>query len=240
MSDEHQGKRVVIVGGTGALGLAISRRCAEVGYDVLATYNRSIGPSIKGVTWVQLDVRSKTSFASKLIVEGDDEVGAYGLIYCAGITVDAPLTRLSAEDWETTIAVNLSGAFYAAQAVVEQMMLARSGRILFLGSVASRVGVKGQANYAASKAGLEGLCRTFAEELGPFQITTNVLATGPIDSPMLLEAQEARRVQLKKQIPLRRFGTPGEVVGAVMFLLSDCAAYINGQTIVLDGGLYKA
>lgn len=240
MKPENNAARVVVVGGSGAIGEAIVSACAVSGFDVIATYHRTDRHLAGTATWLHLDVTDQASIARTFHEMGaKKERPVFGLVYCAGVTVDAPFVRLTAENWELVLKTNLTGAFLVTQAAVGSMMLEGCGRIIYIGSISSRMGVRGQANYVASKAGLEGLCRTLSEELGPFGISTNVIAAGPIDSPMISRVASQRQEEVLRRIPMRRFGTREEIAKAVVFLLSKDASFINGQTISVDGGLHK-
>jgi 3-oxoacyl-[acyl-carrier protein] reductase len=159
------------------------------------------------------------------------------LVNCAGITRDNLLARLSEEQWDTVMDVNLKGAYLTMKAVTRGMMKRRSGRIINIASVVGLVGNKGQSNYAASKAGLIGLTKAVAKELASRNVRVNAVAPGFIDTDMTAGLSAEARAALSAQIALGRLGTAQDVAAAVAFLASDAASYITGQVIVVDGGM---
>lgn len=159
------------------------------------------------------------------------------LVNNAGVTKDGLFLRMSDADFDAVVAVNLKGAFLTCRAFARAMMKARSGRIINIGSIVGVTGNAGQANYAASKAGLIGLTKSLAQELGSRGVTVNLIAPGFIDTDMTASLSEEIRVAMRERIALRRFGTPEDVSGAVRFLASDAGAYVTGQVLVVDGGL---
>jgi len=167
---------------------------------------------------------------------------AYGrvdvLVNNAGITRDGLALRMTPEDWQRVIDTNLSSVFHAAQAVLRPMMKARYGRIINISSVVAAMGNPGQANYCASKGGIEALTRSLAREVGSRGITVNAVAPGFIDTDMTRALGEAARGQLRERIPLGRLGEPEDVAHAVAFLASEEAAYITGQVLHVNGGMY--
>jgi len=160
------------------------------------------------------------------------------LVNNAGITRDALLMRMKPEDWELVLAVNLTGAFHLTQLAVKAMAAQRFGRIVNLASVVGLMGNPGQANYVASKAGIVGLTKVVAREMASRNITCNAVAPGFIVTPMTDVLTDAQKEQMAALIPLKRFGTPDDVARAVAFLLSEDAAYITGQTLSVNGGMY--
>ena len=160
------------------------------------------------------------------------------LVNNAGITADGLLLRVKDEDWAKVIAVNLSGAFYCARAAAKLMMKARSGRIINMSSVVGQMGNAGQASYVSSKAGLIGLTKTMAKELAPRGITVNAIAPGFITTEMTEKLTEEVKQEHLRFIPLARYGTAEEVAAAAAFLAGDGAAYITGQVLAVNGGMY--
>jgi len=160
------------------------------------------------------------------------------LVNNAGVTRDNLLARMKREDWQVVIDVNLTGAFNCMQAVMRPMMKQRSGRIISISSVVGQMGNAGQANYAASKAGLIGLSKSLAREMAGRNITVNVVAPGLIDTHMTRALPESVRAEWAAKVPLGRFGTAEDVASAVCFLASDEAGYVTGQVLAVNGGMY--
>jgi 3-oxoacyl-[acyl-carrier protein] reductase len=159
------------------------------------------------------------------------------LVNNAGLTRDNLIMRIKDEDWDVVINANLRGAFATCRAASRGMLKRRAGRIINLASVVGLTGNKGQVNYAASKAGLIGLTKSLARELGSRGVTANVVAPGYIDTDMTAAMPAEARAALASRIPLERLGTPADIAGMVTFLASDLAAYVTGQVLVVDGGL---
>jgi 3-oxoacyl-[acyl-carrier protein] reductase len=159
------------------------------------------------------------------------------LVNNAGLTRDGLLIRMSEDDWDLVIDVNLKGPFLATKLVGQKMMKRRAGRIINVASVVGLVGNPGQANYASSKAGIIGLTKAVAKELASRNVLVNAVAPGFIDTEMTRQLPEAAKTALMDNIPLRRLGDVNDVAGAVLFLASDFASYITGQVLVVDGGM---
>ncbi len=160
------------------------------------------------------------------------------LISNAGITRDQLMLRLKRADWDEVIATNLTASFTLCQAAIKPMIRQRSGRIVAIGSVVGQMGNAGQANYAASKAGLIGFCKALAREVASRNVTVNVVAPGFVETDMTKGIADATKAQWSEQIPLGRIGTPAEIAAAVGFLASDEASYITGQVLAVNGGMY--
>lgn len=228
-------RTVLITGGSRGIGLACARRFAELGDNVAVTYNSTPPPD--DLFAVQCDVTSAESveaaFAAVEAQFGPVEV----LVSNAGITHDGLLLRMSEDSFTSVIDANLTAAFRVTKRAAQGMLRARRGRIVLMSSVVGLLGSAGQANYAASKAGLVGLARSLARELGSRSITVNVVAPGPVATDMTAALGEKRLAELTAAVPLARMATPEEIAGVVAFLASADAAYITGAVIPVDGGL---
>jgi 3-oxoacyl-[acyl-carrier protein] reductase len=180
----------------------------------------------------------EVSSVAKLVEDVEKELGAIDiLVNNAGLTRDNLLMRLKDDDWDAVIDANLRGAFVAIRAATRGMMKRRWGRVINIASVVGLVGNKGQANYAASKAGLIGLTKSVAKELASRNILANAVAPGFIETDMTAAMTPDARAALSQQIPLERLGTPSDIAGVVGFLASEYATYITGQVFVVDGGM---
>jgi 3-oxoacyl-[acyl-carrier protein] reductase len=160
------------------------------------------------------------------------------LVSNAGITRDQLMLRMKRSDWDEVVATNLTASFTLCQAALKPMIRARSGRIIAISSVVGQMGNAGQANYAASKAGLIGFCKSLAREVASRQVTVNVVAPGLIETDMTRAITESAKTDWSAQIPLGRMGSPADVAAAVSFLASDEASYITGQVLAVNGGMY--
>ncbi len=235
MGAEGVARSVLVTGGNRGIGLAIARAFAEQGDKVAVTHRGSGAP--EGLLGVKCDVTSAeevdAAFTEVEAAHGPVEV----LIANAGITDDTLLLRMGDEQFSRVVEANLTGSFRVAQRASKGMLRKRYGRIVFISSVVGLMGSPGQVNYAASKAGLVGVARSIARELGSRNITANVVAPGFISTEMTEVLSEERRKQILSQVPSGRYGSTDEVAAAVTFLASDSAAYINGAVIPVDGGL---
>jgi 3-oxoacyl-[acyl-carrier protein] reductase len=229
------GRSVLVTGGNRGIGLAIARAFVESGDEVAVT-SRS-GQAPEGLFAVACDVTDSASVEAAFVAAEARNGPVEVLVANAGITHDTLLLRMSEEDWTSVLDTNLSGAFRVAKRASKSMLRARKGRLIFVSSVVGLLGSAGQANYAASKAGLVGLARSLARELGSRSITANVVAPGFVDTDMTAALGEERRAEIVGQVPLGRYASPQEVAGVVRFLASDEAAYISGAVIPVDGGL---
>jgi 3-oxoacyl-[acyl-carrier protein] reductase len=236
---------VIVTGASRGIGLDIARELAAAGYD-LALVARSadalekIAAELNGPTRVKAYPGDISSWEDAEKIVGavqEDFGGVFGLVNNAGVTQDGLFMRMSPENWQKPIDINLGGTFYFTRAVAPIMMRQREGRIISISSVIGVTGNAGQANYAASKAGIIALTKSVAKELGGRNVTANAVAPGFISTDMTADLPEKVRAQMLGQIPLKRFGEGKDVAGVVKFLLSPEASYITGQTLVVDGGM---
>ncbi|MEY3744833.1 MAG: hypothetical protein RL430_1753 [Actinomycetota bacterium] len=226
---------VLVTGGSRGIGLACAQRFAALGDQVAVTYNSSPPPD--GFFGVKCDVTDaeQVDAAFKAIEEkfGPVEI----LVSNAGITKDTLLLRMSEADFSAVVDANLTAAFRVVKRASQGMLRARKGRVILMSSVVGLLGSAGQANYAASKAGLVGFARSLARELGSRSITVNVVAPGPVETDMTASLGEDRLKELTAQVPLARMATADEIAGVVEFLAGPDASYITGAVIPVDGGL---
>jgi len=226
---------VLVTGGAKGIGLACAQRFAAAGDRVAVTYNST--PPPENFLAVKCDVTQldqvDVAFSTIEAELGPVQV----LVSNAGITNDTLLLRMSEDAFTSVLDTNLAGAFRMAKRATGPMLKARQGRLIFLSSVVGLLGSAGQANYAASKAGLVGLARSLARELASRNITANVVAPGPVATEMTDALGDKRKAELAAAVPLGRFATPDEIAAVVEFLASPEAAYITGAVIPVDGGL---
>jgi len=226
---------VLVTGGSRGIGLACAQRFAADGDKVAVTYHSSPPPD--GFLAIKCDVTSQAE-VDATFSEIEGKLGPVEvLVSNAGITKDKLLMTMSEDDFTSVLDTNLTAAYRVAKRAVRPMMKARSGRIVLVSSVVGLLGQAGQANYAASKAGLVGLARSLARELGSRNITVNVIAPGPVETDMTAVLSDDLKAKMTNQVPLGRFASPAEIAGAVSFLASPDAAYITGAVIPVDGGL---
>lgn len=236
MSDASSEPRSVLVtGGNRGIGRAIAEAFVAQG-DKVAVTTRS-GGAPEGALDVTCDVTDgaavDAAFAEIEAAHGPVEI----LVANAGITADTLLLRMSDDDWSSVIDTNLTGSFRLAKRASKGMLRLRRGRIIFISSVVGLLGSPGQVNYAASKAGLVGMARSIARELGSRSITANVVAPGYVETDMTAVLSDEQKAAIKTQVPLGRYADPVEVASAVTWLASDGAAYVTGAVIPVDGGL---
>jgi 3-oxoacyl-[acyl-carrier protein] reductase len=241
------GEVALVTGASRGIGAAIAARLAADGARVVGTATTAEGAAritgnleAQGGRGVILDVASQASIDA---VIGDlaAREGAIGIL-CnnAGITRDMLLLRMTQEDWDAVLGTNLASVFRLSKAVLRGMLKARKGRIISIASIVGLTGNAGQANYAAAKAGMIGFSKSLAHEVGSRGITVNVVAPGFIDTDMTRALGESQRATLNGRIPLGRLGVPADIAAAVAFLASADAAYITGETLHVNGGMYMA
>ena len=239
------GRVAIVTGASRGIGRAIALRLAAAGARIVAGARADHVHSVVGeieaaggtAVGVTLEVTESAS-VSGMVQTALDRFGRIDvLVNNAGIVRDQLLLRMKPEDWDAVIATNLTAAFACCRAVLRPMVKQRSGRIVNIGSVVGQTGNPGQANYAASKAGLVGFTRSLALEVASRGITANVVAPGMIETDMTAALDERARDALCSRIPMRRLGTPDDVAGAVCFLVSDEASYITGQVLSVNGGM---
>ena len=233
-------RTVLVTGGNRGIGLACARTFAEQGDRVAVTCRGEAPPEVleAGLLPVACDITDADQVEAAF-ARVEEELGAVEvLVSNAGITRDSLVLRMSDDDFTDVLEANLTGGFRVARRAVKGMMRARWGRIVFVSSIAGRIGQVGQANYAASKAGLVGLGRSFAKEFASRGVTVNVVAPGPIATDMLSALPEDQLAAYADAVPLGRLGRPEEIAAAVRFLASDEAGYITGAVLPVDGGLF--
>jgi 3-oxoacyl-[acyl-carrier protein] reductase len=228
-------RSVLVTGGNRGIGLAIARRLAAGGDQVTVT-SRS-GDPVPGLSVARCDVTDAASVDAAFGQAEEQHGPVEVLVSNAGITHDQLLAVMKEEDFAAVLDTNLTGAYRVARRAVRSMMRQRHGRLIFVSSVVGLLGSAGQANYAASKAGLVGLARSLARELASRNITANVVAPGFVDTDMTAALPEARRKEILASVPLARYASPDEVAGVVAFLAGQDAGYITGAVIPVDGGL---
>ena len=246
---ELEGQVALVTGATRGIGKAIAVALAREGATVVGTATsddgaRAIGEYLAQAgnrgTGIRLDVTDAAA-ADAALADIEQRYGAVAiLVNNAGVTRDNLTVRMKDDEWDAIMATNLKPAFRLAKAVLRGMMKARQGRIIQIGSVVGSTGNAGQANYAAAKAALVGFTKSLAQEIGSRRITVNCVAPGFIDTDMTRSLPEAQREALTARIPLGRLGTPEDVAEAVAFLAGPRAAYINGATLHVNGGMYMA
>ncbi len=238
MTDQTIDQRVAFVtGGSRGIGLAAARRLAASGHRVAVGSRTEPDDLDDGLLWVECDITDSSS-VDKAMSRIEDELGPPTILVAnAGVTRDKLMLRMSDEDFADVVDANLTGAFRTTKRAVKGMMKARWGRVVLVSSVVGYLGQAGQANYAASKAGLIGFARSLAREFASRGITVNVVAPGPIETDMLAALGQEAIDTIGDSVPVGRLGSPDEVAAAIEFLTSDAAGYITGHTLAVDGGL---
>ena len=228
-------RSVLVTGGNRGIGRAIAEAFVASGDKVAVTVRSGEPP--EGTLGVKCDVTDPDSVEAAF-AQGEEAHGPVEVLVAnAGVTRDTLLLRMSEEDWSTVIETNLTGSYRVAKRAAKGMLRLRRGRIVLISSVVGLLGSAGQVNYAASKAGLVGVARSMARELGSRGITTNVVAPGFVETEMTAVLPDEKQAEYKSQIPLGRYASTEEVAGVVHWLASDAAGYVTGAVIPVDGGL---
>ena len=235
-------KIVLVTGASRGIGLEAAKRFSKEGYKVIGTSRGdfNLGDLIgdESAISAQLDLMSKESIKNLFADLKSDDLLPSVLVNNAGITKDQLFLRMKDEDWDDVIETNLNGLFRVTKAFIKPMVKNKFGRIINISSVAGLMGNSGQVNYSSSKSAMVGFSRSLAKELGSRNITSNVVAPGFIETDMTTFLNDDEKVEVSKNIPMRRFGTVEDVAKCIVFLASDEANYITGQTISVDGGLF--
>jgi len=234
-AEAPEGRSVLVTGGNRGIGLAIARAFAGDGDRVAVTYRSGEPP--EGLLGVRCDVTDSGSVDSAFTEVEEKQGPVEVLVANAGITRDQLMMRMSEEDFAAVVDTNLTGSWRVAKRASKGMLRLRRGRVVFISSVVGLLGSAGQSNYAASKAGLVGLARSLARELGSRGITYNVVAPGFVETEMTAVLSDELQATYKSQIPLGRFCSVDEVARVVRFVASDDAAYVTGAVLPVDGGL---
>ncbi|MGC9457620.1 MAG: 3-oxoacyl-ACP reductase FabG [Halothiobacillaceae bacterium] len=243
----HEGQIALVTGATRGIGAAIAQALGAAGATVVGTATSEAGAQritdalasagIRG-TGMTLDVTDRAAIDAVVARIAEEFGPITTLVNNAGITRDTLLMRMKPEDWQAIVDTNLTSVFHMSQSVLRGMMKARKGRIVSIASVVGAMGNAGQTNYAAAKAGLMGFSKSLAREVGPRGITVNVVAPGFIDTDMTRDLPEEHKAKLLENVPVGRLGQPEEIAAAVVFLASDAAGYVTGETLHVNGGMY--
>ena len=244
---ELEGRVALVTGGSRGIGAAVCAELGAAGAEVVVNYAAAAGRAeqvcaqIRGAGGTAHAISGDVSTpdgAAGLVAQVESEVGPVAVLVCnAGITRDNLIMKLSDDDWRSVIDTNLGGAFYTCRAAARPMLKRRAGAIVMISSVVGVHGNAGQTNYAASKAGMIGLTKSLAKELGSRGIRVNAIAPGYISTALTDALPQEARDAILAQTPLARLGDPGDVARAVRFLVSDAAAFVTGDVLAVDGGL---
>ena len=235
-------KIVLVTGASRGIGLEAAKHFSKEGYKVIGSSRGdfNLGELIgdESAISVQLDLMSKESIKNLFADLKSEDLLPSVLVNNAGITKDQLFLRMKDEDWDDVIETNLNGLFRVTKAFIKPMVKNKFGRVINISSVSGLMGNSGQVNYSSSKSAMVGFSRSLAKELGSRNITSNVVAPGFIETDMTTFLNDDEKVEVSKNIPMRRFGTVEDVAKCILFLASDEANYITGQTISVDGGLF--
>ena len=235
-------KIVLVTGASRGIGLEAAKHFSKEGYKVIGSSRGdfNLGELIgdESAISVQLDLMSKDSIKNLFADLKSEDLLPSVLVNNAGITKDQLFLRMKDEDWDDVIETNLNGLFRVTKAFIKPMVKNKFGRVINISSVAGLMGNSGQVNYSSSKSAMVGFSRSLAKELGSRNITSNVVAPGFIETDMTTFLNNDEKVEVSKNIPMKRFGTVEDVAKCIVFLASDEANYITGQTISVDGGLF--
>ena len=235
-------KIVLVTGASRGIGLEAAKHFSKEGYKVIGSSRGdfNLGELIgdESAISVQLDLMSKESIQNLFAALKSEDLLPSVLVNNAGITKDQLFLRMKDEDWDDVIETNLNGLFRVTKAFIKPMVKNKFGRVINISSVSGLMGNSGQVNYSSSKSAMVGFSRSLAKELGSRNITSNVVAPGFIETDMTTFLNDDEKVEVSKNIPMRRFGTVEDVAKCIVFLASDEANYITGQTISVDGGLF--
>ena len=247
MSNSLQGEIALVTGASRGIGKAIAEQLAAEGATVIGTATTDKGADAisayleaSGGKGMCLNVADDDSVAAVIKQIGDDYGAVSILVNNAGITKDNLLMMMKPDQWDDVINTNLTSIYRLSKSVLRSMMKARKGRIINIASVVGATGNPGQTNYSATKAGMLGFTKSLAREIGSRNITVNAVAPGFIDTDMTRELADEQREALINQIPLNRLGDAADIANAVVFLASPAAAYITGETLHVNGGMYMA
>jgi 3-oxoacyl-[acyl-carrier protein] reductase len=244
---DFSGQSVIVTGASRGIGKAIAIAFAKAGADVAFTYASNeaaateVKQEIEALGRKALAIKADAASADAATMVVDETTKAFGkidvLVNNAGVTKDTLLMRMSEADWDTVLDTNLKGVFLLTKAVIRPMMSAKKGKIITISSVVGLVGNPGQANYCASKAGVIGFSKSLAKEVGSRGITVNVIAPGYIETDMTGKLNEDQTKDIMDMVPLKRMGKSEDIANTALFLASDAASYITGETIRVDGGM---
>ncbi len=240
------GKKALITGATGGIGGAIAKTFHGAGANLAISGSRQEKLDIfakelgVGVLPIACDL-SQLASVDALIKEAEEKLGGLDVLVCnAGVTKDNLALRMKDEEWQQVIDINLTASFRLARAAIKGMLKRRSGRIIFITSVVGWTGNPGQANYCASKAGLTGMAKSLAQEVASRGITINCIAPGFIATNMTDALKDEQKARINQNIPLGRMGNSEEIASGALYLASDAAAYVTGQTLHINGGMFMA